>query len=82
MAGCYPKEAAAFSRELIALLDKHADVLEPALLQTLTRALILLRNRGQVTARCLPAGPTPIGCEISDRGMKASQIVCCSARQA
>ena len=45
--GCYPKETAGFAAELMQLLDTHHAVLDAGLRQTLVKALILLRNRGQ-----------------------------------
>ncbi|KAK9811636.1 hypothetical protein WJX72_007420 [[Myrmecia] bisecta] len=48
VANCYPRETAAFCPELIELLDKHYAVLDSALRQSLVKALILLRNRGQI----------------------------------
>ena len=48
MCKCYPRETEAFAAELIQLLDTHHAVLDPALRRSLVKALILLRNRGQV----------------------------------
>ena len=45
--GCYPTETAGFAAELMALLDTHHAVLDAGLRQTLVKALILMRNRGQ-----------------------------------
>ena len=45
---CYPKETHDFAPELINLLDTHYAVLDPALRRGLVKALILLRNKGQV----------------------------------
>lgn len=45
--GCYPKETAGFAAELMQLLDTHHAVLDAGLRQTLVKALILMRNRGQ-----------------------------------
>lgn len=50
--GCYPKEIADFAAELMQLLDTHHAVLDAGLRQTLVKALILMRNRGQA---CRPA---------------------------
>ena len=47
---CYPKDTEAFAGELIQLLDTHHAVLDPPLRRSLVKALILLRNRGQVCA--------------------------------
>ena len=47
---CYKKQTEGFAQEIIDLLEKHHLVLESTLRRTLTSALILLRNRGQVTA--------------------------------
>ena len=44
----YPKETTDFAPELIQLLDTHFAVLDPALRRGLVKALILLRNKGQV----------------------------------
>ncbi|KAK9834281.1 hypothetical protein WJX81_003203 [Elliptochloris bilobata] len=48
--GCYPKETEGFAAELMQLLDTHYAVLDSGLRQTLVKALILMRNRGQVEA--------------------------------
>ncbi|KAL4448816.1 hypothetical protein ABPG77_007533 [Micractinium sp. CCAP 211/92] len=49
----YPKFAEDFSKDLMELLDMHHAVLEPALRQTLVKALILLRNRQQLSPTVL-----------------------------
>lgn len=49
----YPKFAEDFAKDLMELLDKHHAVLEPALRQTLVKALILLRNRQQLSPTVL-----------------------------
>ena len=48
VSSCYPKETGDFAPELIKLLDTHYAVLDPALRRGLVKALILLRNKGQV----------------------------------
>ena len=47
---CYPKDTEGFAGELIQLLDTHHAVLDPPLRRSLVKALILLRNRGQVSS--------------------------------
>lgn len=49
VAPCYPKRVGGFVEEVTGLLQTHAAVLDPALRQTLVKALILMRNRGQVS---------------------------------
>ncbi|KAL4422877.1 hypothetical protein ABPG75_009074 [Micractinium tetrahymenae] len=49
----YPKFAEDFSKDLMELLDRHHAVLEPGLRQTLVKALILLRNRQQLSPTVL-----------------------------
>ena len=44
----YPKETSDFAPELIKLLDTHYALLDPSLRRGLVKALILLRNKGQV----------------------------------
>jgi len=46
---CYPKETARLATQLMDLLDMHATVLDAALRRTLVQALVLLRNRNQLT---------------------------------
>ncbi|KAF5825541.1 NUC130/3NT domain-containing protein, partial [Dunaliella salina] len=46
---CYPKETARLATQLMDLLDTHATVLDAALRRTLIQALVLLRNRNQLT---------------------------------
>eukprot|EP00199_Chlamydomonas_sp_CCMP681_P001181 CAMPEP_0119112818 /NCGR_PEP_ID=MMETSP1180-20130426/41795_1 /TAXON_ID=3052 ORGANISM="Chlamydomonas cf sp, Strain CCMP681" /NCGR_SAMPLE_ID=MMETSP1180 /ASSEMBLY_ACC=CAM_ASM_000741 /LENGTH=766 /DNA_ID=CAMNT_0007100531 /DNA_START=21 /DNA_END=2321 /DNA_ORIENTATION=+ len=46
----YPKSTADFAQELIALLDSHAPLLDSSLRRGLVQALLLLRNRSQLTA--------------------------------
>ena len=50
---CYPADTAGFGGELMQLLERHHAVLEPALRQSLVRALILLRNRHQLAPTAL-----------------------------
>ncbi|KAL4857462.1 hypothetical protein ACK3TF_002330 [Chlorella vulgaris] len=45
----YPQHTGGFAAEISELLDKHHAVLEPTLRQTLVKALILLRNRQQLS---------------------------------
>ncbi|EIE25800.1 SDA1-domain-containing protein [Coccomyxa subellipsoidea C-169] len=47
---CYPKDTQGFTAEIIQLLETHYAVLDPALRRGLVKALILLRNKGQLTA--------------------------------
>ena len=47
VAPCYPKRVGGFVEEVTGLLQTHAAVLDPALRQTLVKALILMRNRDQ-----------------------------------
>ncbi len=49
VAPCYPKRVGGFVEEVTGLLQTHAAVLDPALRQTLVKALILMRNRGQAS---------------------------------
>lgn len=49
VAQCYPKDTAGFPAELMQLLDTHSEALDSALRQAAVKALILLRNRGQVS---------------------------------
>lgn len=46
---CYPKDTQGFTAEVIQLLDTHYALLDPALRRGLVKALILLRNKGQLT---------------------------------
>lgn len=46
---CYPKDTQGFTAEVIQLLETHYAVLDPALRRGLVKALILLRNKGQLT---------------------------------
>ena len=55
VASCYPDQTKDFASELSDLLDKHYAVLNSSLRQTLVKALILLRNRKQVTSSSLAA---------------------------
>ncbi len=50
MSRAYPKTMGGFPGELASLLDTHAAVLDSGLRRQLVGALILLRNRGQVSA--------------------------------
>lgn len=56
MSRAYPKTMAGFPGELASLLDTHAAVLDSGLRRQLVGALILLRNRGQVSARARGEG--------------------------
>eukprot|EP00873_Tetraselmis_striata_P000969 jgi/Tetstr1/421233/TSEL_012237.t1 len=47
--GCFPEHTAEFHNEVSKLLEEQYAVLEPALCRSLVQALILLRNRGQVS---------------------------------
>ena len=49
VASCYPDLTAEFASDISNLLDKHYAILNPSLRQTLVKALILLRNRKQVS---------------------------------
>ena len=49
VAQCYPEDTAGFPAELMQLLDTHSEALDSALRQAAVKALILLRNRGQVS---------------------------------
>eukprot|EP00887_Chlorella_sp_A99_P007365 scaffold2.g7365.t1 len=53
VSSCYPRETEGFASQLMELLEKHHAVLDPALRQTLVKALILLRNRGQLAPTAL-----------------------------
>ena len=48
---CYPEECKAFRGELMDLLEKHATTLDAMLRRSLVQALILVRNRGLLTAQ-------------------------------
>ena len=48
---CYPEECKAFWGELMDLLEKHATTLDAMLRRSLVQALILVRNRGLLTAQ-------------------------------
>ena len=50
---CYPAAGAGVAEELAALLERHHDLLDPALRRALVQALILLRNRGMFGAEPL-----------------------------
>ena len=50
---CYPTAGAGVAEELAALLERHHDLLDPALRRALVQALILLRNRGMFGAEPL-----------------------------
>ena len=54
VSSCYPEETKDFALELSDLLDKHYAVLNSSLRQTLVKALILLRNRNQVSCKSKP----------------------------
>lgn len=49
VSSCYPEQTAGFASEISDLLEKHYAVLNNGLRQTLVKALILLRNRNQVS---------------------------------
>lgn len=49
VSSCYAKETQGFAGEVIHLLDTHYAVMDPALRKGLVKALILLRNKGQLS---------------------------------
>lgn len=48
VASCYPALTKSFTGDLMATLDQHHMLMEPVLRHTIVKALILIRNRGQV----------------------------------
>ena len=46
---CYPRTTARLGAELMALLEEQHAVLDPGLRRTVVQALILMRNRNQVS---------------------------------
>lgn len=54
VASCYPELTADFATDISNLLDKHYAILNTSLRQTLVKALILLRNRKQVSVNIHP----------------------------
>lgn len=50
VAACYPRWVIGFAAEISGLLEEQAEVLDPALRLSLVRALILMRNKGALSA--------------------------------
>ncbi|RMZ53082.1 hypothetical protein APUTEX25_002491, partial [Auxenochlorella protothecoides] len=48
VASCYPALTKSFTGDLMATLDQHHMLMEPVLRHTIVKALILIRNRGQL----------------------------------
>ena len=66
---CYTEQTAGFAQEIMDLLDRHYDVLNSALRQSLVKSLILLRNRGHLkSAEVLPLFFRLFRCQ--DKGLR------------
>ncbi|KAF9914811.1 Protein SDA1 [Lobosporangium transversale] len=50
---CYPEETKEFPDQIIALLSKHYQILNPELRRTMVQALVLLRNREMISSTSL-----------------------------
>ncbi len=84
---CYPKETEGLAKQLMELLDTHFAVLDPPLRKHLVQALILMRNRNQVSSTgglCSTHGDAVasvvlwVGCEAL---ACLPAFTCCLARQ-